>query len=85
MTNEVVLNAEFYLHLNLDNNEIWSNYERHYNRLHFNANFPAKRPGQVKSNRQQATIISNLTKIYNYKYLTLLLNIFFKYYLNFFI
>ena len=74
MTNEVVLNAEFDLHPNQDDKELWSNYERHYGRLHFNADFRAKRRGQIKSNRHQETIISYKTKIDNY--ITLLLNIF---------
>ena len=83
MTNEVVLNAEFDLHPNQDDKELWSNYVRQYGRLYFNTDLRAKRRGQVKSNRHQAPIISNQTKIDNY--LTVLLNILFKYHLNSFI
>ena len=83
MTNKVVLNAEFDLHPNQNDKKLWSNYERNYGRLNFNADFQAKRRGQVKSNRHQAQIIFNQPKINNY--FTLLLNIFSQNNLNSFI
>ena len=66
MTNDDILNAESDLHHNQADKELWSNYERHYRRHHFNADFRAKRRGQVKSHRHQAPINSNQTKVDNY-------------------
>ena len=80
MTNDDGLNAESDLLPNQDNKELWSNYERHYGRLHYNADFRAERRGQVKSHQHQAPIIPNQTKLDNY--FTLVLNIVPKYNLN---
>ena len=95
MTNGDGLNAEslicipikmtrnYDLHPNQDNKELCSNYERHYGRLHYNAEMRAERQGQVDSNQHQTPIISNQTKVDNL--CTLMLNIFSKYNLNSFI
>ena len=74
MTNDDGLNAESDLHPNQDETKLWSNYERHYGRLHYNADFRAERWGQVKSNKNQAPIISNPTKVDNYFTLIYFLN-----------
>ena len=83
MTNDDGLDEESDLHPNQDYKELWSNDERPYGRLHYNADFRAERRGQAKRNKHQAPIISNLTKLDNY--FTLMLNIFPKYNLNSFI
>ena len=66
MTNDDGLSAESDLHPNQDDKELWSNYERHYGRLYYSADFRAKRRGQVKNHRHQAPIISNQTNVDNY-------------------
>ena len=80
MTNDDGIDEESDLHPNQDYKELWSNYERHYGQLHYNADFRAKRRGQAKRNKHQAPIISNLTNLDNY--LTLMLNLFLKFNLN---
>ena len=83
MTNNVGLNAESDLHSNQDDKELLSNYERHYERLHYNSDFQAERRGQLKSNQNQAPLLSNQTKVDNH--CTLIFKIFVKYNLNYFI
>ena len=83
MTNDDGIDEESDLHPNQDYKELWFNYERHYGRLHYNADFRAERRGQAEINKHQAPIISNLTNLDNY--LTLMLNIFLKFNLNSFI
>ena len=63
-----------------DDNELWSNYEHHYGRLHYNSDFRAERRDRLKSNQHQAPIISNQTKVDNH--CTSIFNIFLKYNLN---
>ena len=65
MTNNVELNAESELHHKQDDNELSSNYERQYGRLHYNSDFQAERRGQRKSNQHQAPLLSNRTKVDN--------------------
>ena len=50
MNNDDGINAKSNLHPNQDDKELWSNYECHYERLHYNADLRAKRRGQVGSN-----------------------------------
>ena len=83
MTNDGGLDEESDLHPNQDFNKLWSNYERRYGRLHYNADFRAERRRKAKRNKHQAPIMSNLTNLDNY--FTLMLNIFPKYNLNSFI
>ena len=54
MTCDVELNAESDLHHNQDDNELLSNCERQYGRLHYNFDFQSERRGQGKSNQHHS-------------------------------
>ena len=83
ISNDDGFNTESDLHPNQDGKELWVKYERHYGRLHYNADFRANRRDKVKNHRHQTPIIFNQTKVDNY--FTLMLNIFPQYNLNSFI
>ena len=83
MTNEVKLNAEFYLHSNQDDKELLFNYKRKYGRLQYYSDLQADRRCQLKSNQHQEPLLSNRTKI-DY-HCTMMFNMFCKYNLNSFI
>ena len=65
MTNDDGLDEVSDVHTDQDYKALWSNYERPYGRLHYNADFRAERRGQASRKKHQAPIISNLTKLDN--------------------
>ena len=83
MANDVRLNAEFDLHPNRNDKELWPNYERHYGRRNYTSEFLEERRGRLIRILHEAPIIFNQTKLDNRN--SSMFNIFLIFNLNYFI